>query len=410
MHIRTNILAAGIAALVATPLAGAAPSTTPAPQVTPDAMTIPAVALSYRGQYLAWITAERHRTTLMLASSAGRNAHAVPIPGGCAETALSWARRWNTLAVLTQCPTTAAGGAHGALWVVDVGLRKAVPRKVADIQGTASDPQWRTDDKVIAFLRVPEGATLHSIAAVPVAGGTPQRTTPAGWNIRDYRLLPQNGGVLYTADARAAPASQAPALYVQTGRVPKVLFDPATAKGALHGLRVSLPDVNPWLPRTVLFLGRQPGATSSGRLYTLRPGHDPGPYIYGSRQIAWYTSQGVGNVTVYTVQVDGGVCVSFGLDPFTTDYPPSQGRYAFTVRGTINAGPVPFSVALPSTNDFPNGAWGAHAGGSGYAGANVAFVQTLPGQPPVIRAGRFSTTAPPIVWMAGASRVAMAAH
>lgn len=402
MNHRLNVLAAAIAALLVAPLpcaasqAGAPAAATPAAPA--NSMTIPALGLSYQGQYLAWITAHDGKTELMLASSAGRHVHAVTIPGACAETGLRWAQKWNTLAILTQCTasTSATHAIHGALWMVDVGVgaKPTLPRKVADIPGTASDLQWRTDDKVIAFLYAPEAAAPHSIAAVVATGGMPQLTTPADWNVHEYRLLPQNGGVMYTANAGAAAQPQAPALYLQTGRVPKVLFDPATAKGALRGLRVSLPGWTNSLPSFVTFLGRRPGATSS-RIYGLWPSHGgPGKW---PGQLAWYRTR-PGAPIISTALVNGMVRVSDGL-------------YAFTVPGAIHAGRMPFSVALPSTNDFPNGAWGAHAtGGNGYAGASVAFVQTLPGRPPVIRAGRFSTKAPPIVWSAGTMQVAMASH
>ena len=44
---------------------------------------IPAVALSYNGQHLAWIVAHADKTELMLGAWNGEHAQAVPIPGDC---------------------------------------------------------------------------------------------------------------------------------------------------------------------------------------------------------------------------------------------------------------------------------------------------------------------------------------
>src|SRR6185437_450089 len=162
---------------------------------------VPAVALSYDGQHLAWIVSHGDDTELMLGSWNGRNAHAVAIPGGCREEGLRWAPRWNTLAVLTRCKIDPSNTKpiSGAIWLIDVNAGTA-PKKLADIDGFASGMQWSRDGKRIAFLYVP-GATrlpeatasgnprvgvigesdvqVQHVANLAISGGTPQVLTPS---------------------------------------------------------------------------------------------------------------------------------------------------------------------------------------------------------------------------------------
>ncbi|MGH8257557.1 MAG: hypothetical protein ACRET0_15245, partial [Steroidobacteraceae bacterium] len=83
----------------------------------------------------------------------------MPIPGHCAATGLRWAPRWNTLAVLTQCPAEPDSGTpiHSAIWLLDVQAGTA-PTRIAQFDGYASGMQWQNNAATIAFLFDP-GAT-----------------------------------------------------------------------------------------------------------------------------------------------------------------------------------------------------------------------------------------------------------
>ncbi|HVU83155.1 MAG TPA: S9 family peptidase, partial [Rhodanobacteraceae bacterium] len=160
---------------------------------------IPAVALSYDGQHLAWVVAHDEKTELMLGAWNGQNAHAVAIPGGCREEGIRWAPRVNHLAVLTRCEVDPSNTKpiNGAIWLIDVDAGTP-PRKLANVEGFAQGMQWSRDGQHIAFLYVP-GATrlpyatasgnprvgvigeadvqVQRVARIAVSGGAPELLT-----------------------------------------------------------------------------------------------------------------------------------------------------------------------------------------------------------------------------------------
>ncbi|HEX7323739.1 MAG TPA: S9 family peptidase, partial [Rhodanobacteraceae bacterium] len=238
------------------------------------------VALSHDGEHLAWTVGFGPKGKLMLGSWDGKNAHAVKIPGGCHLDGIRWAPTSDELAMLTICKIDPSNTKpiKGALWVVD-GTGKAAPRKVADINGFASDVQWSRGGKRIAFMYVP-GATrmpfatasgnprvgvigehdvqVERIAEVPVTGGTPKIMTPAGLYVYEFDFSPHGHRIAYTA---APPPGDdhwwAAKLYTQqdqAGAQPQVAVDPATVTGSLHGMQMQQPT---WSPngKYVYFVG-----------------------------------------------------------------------------------------------------------------------------------------------------------
>ncbi|MGH8192539.1 MAG: prolyl oligopeptidase family serine peptidase [Rhodanobacteraceae bacterium] len=257
---------------------------------------IPAVALSFDGQHLAWIVSHKDEKTLMLSAWNGQHPHAVKIPGGCGEEGIRWAPRSDVLAVLTRCKVdpTNTKPIHSAIWSIDVQADTA-PRKVADVEGFAQGMQWSRDGKHIAFLFVP-GATrlpfatasgnprvgvigetnvqVEHVAEVPAAGGTPAILTPKDLYVYEFRVSPVGKRIAYTA---AKPPGDdnwwIAKLYVQDARAhaeSKVILDPKTVSGSLHGLQIALPRWSPDAAR-ILFIGglmSDRGATG-GDLYSV---------------------------------------------------------------------------------------------------------------------------------------------
>lgn len=365
---------------------------------------IPAVALSYDGTYLAWITTTQGRTDVTLASWTGKNARPVPIPGNCTATGLRWAPRWNELAVLTRCNDA---NVHSAIWLLDVNAGKPL-RQVAGLKGYAHGMQWQNNGKAIAFLYAPDAthapdalgaadsgsptdASEHHasqvIAAVSAKGGALAIVTPPDLNVHEFRLSPIGDSIAFTATAAAGAAADAlPALYVKAGPAPKVVFDPTAATGALHGLQISLPRSDGYL---LLFLGRQPGA-SADDLYTVSV--SGGTPINQTAQIkikpTWFTLSD--REIVATCIVDGQVQLARYGGDFNAL---RQNRLWFSIAGPIGDGRAPSSVSLVSRP----GLFGLR---------RIAFVQSLPGQTPAIRSGLLSTQPPPVITPVYASAVA----
>lgn len=309
---------------------------------------IPAVALSYRGQRLATITRQDMKVVLTIEDVDGSDQQPVAIPDGCQPTAIRWARRWDLLAVLTQC---AADAAHpkptGAAWVMDAHAGKPL-RKIADFDGTASELQWRSDGKVVAFLYTPAtqagSGTRHAsvIVAGPINGGKLSSVSPAGLDIHKFYLSPV-GGLLYTATAVASPTAP-PALYEVVAGKTTLLLDPATAEGPLHGLRI---DRLRWSrSRSLFFLGRPASAAPPGAdLYMkLASATSPVTNLTASVQTKPEWFEPSGNAAIATRVVSGSTEV-MGYRAFANGAGLWRSNDLCTIPGTITDGHGPGSMA-----------------------------------------------------------------
>lgn len=358
------------AALVAAACSPAVWATSPAGPNTSTAR-FPAVALSYDGQHLAWIATRAGKTELMLGSASGGNAHSVDISGGCTETGLRWARRWNKLAVMTHC----ADGAS-AIWLLDVNANKP-PRQVSRFSGLAQGMRWTAGDKGVAFLYAPDG-TNQRLASVGASGGAPDVLSPANLNVRAfdwsatgpqravYTVAPQNGngGAATRLYTQWAGASTKPALIVDTStstelkgrylRLPRF---------ALNGTRVYFLATRDSHPAAAGNLYRVPAA--GGMLFNMTPGSGVKP--------SWFKVTGRGIVGTRHVG-DRVQVVAYG-------HASSRPRAVFfSLPGTLTDGTAPLSVSL-SWRHRPR----------------IAFVQNAAGQPPTVRSGILSTQPPPAI-------------
>jgi dipeptidyl aminopeptidase/acylaminoacyl peptidase len=404
------LLAAGLAFVLAPALA-AAPRDTRSASIErilaqrAQVKEVPAVALSYDGQHLAWISSKGDQTILMLGSWTGRNAHAIEIPGGCREEGIRWAPRWNELAVLTRCKVDPSNTKpiRGAIWVVDVHAG-AAPRKVADIDGFAQDMQWSRDGKQIAFLYVP-GATrlpyatasgnprvgvigdtdvqVQGIAQVPAAGGTPAMLTPDGLYVYEFRLSPIGIRMAYTAAPPPGDNNWWTAkLYVQdarAGAAPTIIADPATANGSLDGLQIALPRWSPDNAR-VFFIGglmSDRGATGGDIYAVAASGGEPVDLTPGVKVTpAWYTFLDARSLLVTQIASGKVEVTEYTLDGNRA----RQTRTWFTAPGVIGDGRAALSVSLSA--DSPR---------------RIAYAASSFDQPPEVHAGVLGTRPPPAV-------------
>ncbi|HJP98653.1 MAG TPA: hypothetical protein VJ862_08845 [Rhodanobacteraceae bacterium] len=364
----------------------------------------PAVALSWDGQHLAWITAHGGEHALMLASWKGGNAHPVAIPGGCHEEGVRWAHHWNELAVLTRCKAdpSSTQPIRGAIWVVDVNAGTA-PRKVADLAGLAEGMQWSRDGKRIGFLYEP-GATRspyatasgnprvgvigdqdvrRGVAAVAAAGGTPEMLTPESLYVYEFRFSSIGNRIAYTAAQPPGGDNRGTAkLYTQDATpaaTPKMIVDPSTAKGPLHGLQIALPRWSPDDAR-ILFIGRLVGdrGVTGGDIYGVpESGGMPVDLTEGTKVTpSWFTFLGPRSLLVNQI-ASGRIQV--------TEYTlvgnhARQTRTWFTAVGMIGDGRAPLAVSLSSKRP-----------------RRIAYAQSSFDRPPAVHSGVLGTQPPPAV-------------
>ena len=371
---------------------------------------IPAVALSWDGQHLAWVVSHDDKTALTLASWNGQNARPLKIPGDCREADIRWAPRANELAVLTRCKVDPSNTKpiRGAIWLIDV-EHGSTPRKVADIEGFAQGMQWSRDGRRIAFLYVP-GATrlpyatasgnprvgvigetdeqVERVAQVPVAGGAPEVLTPKGLYVYEFRLSPIGNRLAYTAAAPPGDNNWWTAkLYVQDARVgatPRMIVDPATLQGPLHGLQIALPRWSPDVAR-ILFIGglmSDRGATggdlygvpaSGGTPVNLTPGVKVTPswFTFLDQRSLLVNQIASGKVQVAEYTLSGNVA--------------RQTRTWFTAPGDIGDGRAALSVSLSSKMPL-----------------RIAYAGDSFEHPPEVHAGVLATRPPPAVTMINA--------
>jgi dipeptidyl aminopeptidase/acylaminoacyl peptidase len=366
---------------------------------------IPAVALSYDGQHLAWVVAHDEKTELMLGSWNGQNVHSIAISGDCREEDLRWAPRWNMLAVLTRCRVDPSNTKpiHGAIWLIDVNAGKPL-RKLADLDGFAEDMQWSRDGKRIAFLFVP-GATrlpaatasgnprvgvigetdvqVQYVASIDVSGGRPELLTPDGLYVYEFRNSSTGNRIAYTAAPPPGDNNWWTAkLYVQeakTGAAPRELVDPGAIRGSLHGLQIALPRWSPGDAR-ILFIGglmSDRGATG-GDIYSVpASGGTPVNLTQGAKVTpSWFTFLDARSLLVNQI-AKGKVQV--------TEYTVSgnharQTRTWFTAPGTLGDGRAALSVSLSDKSP-----------------RRIAYAAESFEHPPELHAGQLTTAPPPAI-------------
>jgi dipeptidyl aminopeptidase/acylaminoacyl peptidase len=366
---------------------------------------IPAVALSYNGQHLAWIVAHGDKTELTLGAWNGAHAQAVPIPGDCREEGIRWAPRANELAVLTRCKIDPSNTKpiSGAIWLIDVDAGKP-PRKIADIGGFASGLQWSRDGKRIAFLYVP-GATrlpeatasgnprvgvigasdvqVQHVANIAVSGGAPQVLTPSDLYVYEFRASSTGNRIAYTAAKPPGDDNWWTAkLYVQdaqAGAAPSLIVDPATVSGPLHGLQIALPRWSPNDAR-ILFIGglmSDRGATGGDIYGVPASGGTPVDLTEGAKVTpSWFTFLDAHSLLVNQIASGKTQVTEYTLAGNSA----RQTRLWFTAPGGIGDGRAALSVSLSSKPPL-----------------RIAYVGNSFDQAPEVHAGQLTTAPPPAV-------------
>lgn len=416
MNLRSHLIALLIAGFVCAPVAQA--KALPASGATTEdtrieailaqrarVKEIGAVALSFDGQKLAWTVAGHDEVRLMLGAWNGQGAHAAALPGDCNVEDLRWAPRANELAVLTRCKVDPSNTKpiQGAVWLLDADTH-AAPRKLADIHGVARGLQWSRDAKQLLFLYVPSATRLpeataagnprvgvigeadvqvQRVASLAVSGGAPVVLTPAGEFVYEYGVSSTGSRIAYTAAPPPGDNNWWTAkLYAQdarAGAAPRLLVDPDTVTGSLHGLQIALPRWSPDDARILIIGGLMSdrGATG-GDLYSVpASGGTPVNLTPGTTVTpSWFTFTGprtllVNQLASGTVQV-----AEYALAGNSA----RQTKLWFTAPGGVGNGRAALGMAV-----------------SGKAPLRIAYAGSSFDSPPEVRAGRLGTAPPPAV-------------
>ena len=253
-----------------------------------------AVALSPDGKLLA-MDADGKLTIAPIGKPEAGHPVSVCADGQGSISGLSWSPDNSTLAILADC----AGGPR-----ISTADTNAKVRTLATLHGFAEGLTYTPDGKSLGLLYV-EGATRHSgalaamkppsgeigvegleiqrVATVDTATGALKQVTPPSLHVYEFSFSPDSSKLAYVA---AAPPGEnnwwIAKLYTQPvagSAEPKVVLDPHTVPGPLHGLQIAVPR---WSPNggTLALIGglmSDQGATG-GDLYVL-PSNGDGPPV-----------------------------------------------------------------------------------------------------------------------------------
>ena len=245
------------------------------------------VALSPDGRMLAMEAAGA--LTVGPVASAGA-AHPVNLCGAekASVSALSWSPDNTHLAVLADCGSTT----EVLLATPEAGAK---PRVLATLHGYAEALEYAPDGRSLGLLYV-EGATRPSgalaamkppageigveglevqrVARIDAESGKLEQVTPAGLHVYEFSFSSDAKRIAFVA---AAPPGEnnwwIAKLYTEPlagGSEPRIVLDPSTVEGPLHGLQIAVPRWSPEGSKIALIGGlmSDQGATG-GDLYLL---------------------------------------------------------------------------------------------------------------------------------------------
>ncbi|MBW4026912.1 MAG: S9 family peptidase [Acidobacteria bacterium] len=331
-------------------------------------------ALSPDGKQIAWVVAAEHGGTDIEAAAvtkpdAPRRLTACTSGAAGTENHIAWSPDGSQLAFFSDC---------GADHKTEIYLGRpqgGAARKLTALNGYAKSLSWAPDGKHLGFLYV-EGATRPSgaLAAMkPPAGvigveglevqrvaeadastGELRQITPANLHVYEFDWSADSGKLAYVA---APPPGEnnwwVAKLYTQPvdSAQPKVLFDPDTTPGPLHGLQIAVPRWSPDGSR-IAFIGglmSDQGATG-GDLYAIGADGSAAPVDLtpgSSKTISWITWTPQQHIVAS--EVDGG-------SVRVADYPvsasgASAGRTLFTRAASVGDGRLELSLSFDRAFD-----------------------------------------------------------
>ena len=336
------------------------------------------VAISPDGARIAWIEGGRGGGEILLASPGdlGKRARvtaAAKPDQHCREGQIAWAPDSRGLAFFSDC---ADPGKQTNLYLSR--LDGSPAKRLTALNGLPQAPAFSPDGSKIAFLYV-EGATrpAGALAAMKPPSGVigedgveiqrvavaqtdatvaaPALATPANLHVYEFDWAPDSKGFAYVA---ADPPGEnnwwVAKLYSQIlGGEPKTILEPATVKGALHGLQIAVPR---WSPdgKSIAFIGglmSDQGSTGGDVWIVSAEGGTPRDLSQGRpTSPAWI--QWGSNDYLFVSELAGGnsqlIRYKLGADR-TGNGPVTFGAPIFSIPGTVGDGRM--EMSLSSTAD-----------------------------------------------------------
>ena len=228
--------------------------------ISPDGTTVAYGSQGKLGARIELLTLHGGRAKVTL--SAG------PADKDCSTTDAVWSPDGKSLAALSDCGIPEKTS-QDQIFVINASTGTA--RQVGTLKGNVEDLNWSPDGKSISFLyvanstrasgatsaqRVPEGVIdlqmvteIQRLATFSIDGGDLKFITPENLHIYEYDWSADSQSVVYTA---APPPGEnnwwVAKLYLQpaaAGSQPRVVLDPRTVTGEMHGLQLAVPSLSP---------------------------------------------------------------------------------------------------------------------------------------------------------------------
>lgn len=206
---------------------------------------------------------------LQVARVDGSQIRTVTIPHTAKSCRVSdpiWSPDGKQLAFLSNCDHPKKKSGQFDVFIVKRGATTA--KRISHLDGHVRDLKWVNSGKALSFLYVkgdlhPIGAVTATkprvgvigrsgvehqrLAEIPAKGGKAQELTPESLFVYDYDWAPGGKRLVYVA---APPPGRdnwwTAKLYTQRlGASPRVLVNPSSVKGSLHGLQIALPRWSP---------------------------------------------------------------------------------------------------------------------------------------------------------------------
>jgi len=318
------------------------------------------------------------------------------------EDGLAWSPDSRHLAFFSDCTP----GRKTAIFVDDP-ASGAAPRQLAELNGYAKSLQYSPDGKFLSFLYV-EGATRPSgalaamkppagvigveglevqrVAAVDAVRGILSQVTPANLHVYEYAWSPDSSKLTYVA---APPPGEnnwwVAKLYTETV-VPgmefmegpnkhmdilgptdaKVVFDPNTTPGPLHGLQIAVPRFSPDGSQ-IAFIGglMSDQGSTGGDIYTIPSQGGEAKDVTPNRQASaawfeWLDAHQLGIAEIKDAQSH--------LFVWNIETQQESSEYNLTLPASVGAGGLMMRIAVSSSN-------------------NIAFIESSFEHPPEVWAG-----------------------
>ncbi len=388
-----------------------------------DVQTFDAVSVAPNGKTVAWTVAQKPSAgkpanggkpaaaadggkpgqTLQMADVDGTHVRTVTIAQSaksCRYSNLKWSADSRTLAFLSNCN-------HGAkeddqFDIYEVAAGGVAARRVSHLQGLVNKLAWTPNGSQLSFLYVKgdvhpvsavsatneqigvigeTGIERQRIAVLPASGGDAREITPAGTFIYEYDWSPTGDRLAYVG---APPPGRdnwwTAKLYTQTpGGAPKVILDPSSVAGPLHGLQIAVPRWSPDGMQIALIGGlmSDQGSTAGDVYLMAAEGGQPVNVTPGINiSPSWLTW--TGDHTLLVSSVAGG---SQRLSAFTLHgNGPATQQELLTVAAALRDGTLASAVSLSARHDV------------------LAFVHSTFDSPPEIYCAslRINTAADPV--------------